>query len=114
MPGVWRRRDHCDALIGHSKDAHRALERESFWRRAALHPVSSLVLGALIPPAFKEARMKNVLRNYTYAPRALSPRKRELAASAVESNTTEATSAMSATAIGVRKPASRQPNRPLP
>jgi len=29
-----------------------------------LHPVSSLNLGGSTPPAFKEARMNNVLRNY--------------------------------------------------
>jgi hypothetical protein len=29
-----------------------------------LHPVSSLGLWALTPPASKEARMNNVLRNY--------------------------------------------------
>jgi hypothetical protein len=29
-----------------------------------LHPVSSLLLGGSTPPAFKEARMNNVVRNY--------------------------------------------------
>jgi hypothetical protein len=30
-----------------------------------VHPVSSLIWVASAPPAFKEARMNNVLRNYT-------------------------------------------------
>jgi hypothetical protein len=29
-----------------------------------LHPVSSLIWVASAPPAFKEARMNNVVRNY--------------------------------------------------
>jgi len=30
-----------------------------------LHPVSSLLGGGSTPPAFKEARMNNVVRNYS-------------------------------------------------
>ncbi len=52
-------------LLGNPPDHRQPSLRAEGGISVQLHPVSSLLLGGSAPPAFKEARMNNVVRNYT-------------------------------------------------
>lgn len=62
--GLGRRRQR-PALLFDAPDQELATVRAGASVSVELHPVSSLNLGGSAPPAFKEARMNNVVRNYT-------------------------------------------------
>jgi hypothetical protein len=53
------------ALLDDAPDHDRPPLRAEGSISVKLHPVSSLLLGGSTTPAFKEARMNNVVRNYT-------------------------------------------------
>ncbi len=53
------------AVLDNATHHHRPAFRPELGVSVELHPESSLGLGGLTPPASKEARMNNVLRNYS-------------------------------------------------
>src|SRR5204862_653362 len=63
--GGLGRRHQRPALLFYALDQELAAVRAGAGVSVKSHPVSSLLLGGSTSPAFKEARMNNVVRNYT-------------------------------------------------